>query len=73
LYGETGPLYLVWQQLDSDRIVPRPITPAYATISRVFAEAAGNIIDGADVQTELTQAAQIIDQDIEEHQGYQIR
>jgi multiple sugar transport system substrate-binding protein len=73
LYGETGPLYLVWQQLDSDRIVPRPITPAYDTISRVFAEAAENIINGADVQTELTQAAQKIDQDIKDHGGYPIR
>lgn len=73
LYGETGPLYLVWQQLDSDRIVPRPITPAYATISKVFAEAADNIVNGANVQTELAQAAQKIDQDIEDHQGYQIR
>ncbi|MCG8038639.1 MAG: sugar ABC transporter substrate-binding protein [Candidatus Thiodiazotropha taylori] len=73
LYGETGPLYLVWQQLDSDRIVPRPITPAYATISRVFAEAVGNIIDGADVKTELSRAAQEIDRDIEAHQGYPIQ
>jgi len=69
LYGETGPLHLVAQQNESDRAVPRPITPAYATISKVFAEAAGNIINGADVQTELTQAAQQIDQDIKDHQG----
>jgi multiple sugar transport system substrate-binding protein len=73
LYGETGPLHLVAQQLDSDRAIPRPITPAYATISKVFAEAAGNIINGADVQTELTQAAQQIDQDIKDHQGYPIK
>lgn len=72
LYSETGPLYLVWQQLDSDRIVPRPITPAYATISRVFAEAADNIIHGADVKTELSRAARKIDQDIKAHHGYSI-
>jgi multiple sugar transport system substrate-binding protein len=72
LYSETGPLYLIWQQLDSDRIVPRPITPAYATISRVFAEAMGNIINGADVEKELSRAAQEIDQDIKAHQGYPI-
>ena len=73
LYGKSGPLYLVWQQLDSERIVPRPITPAYAVISRAFAEAAGNIIDGADVKTELSKAAQEIDQDIKEHGGYPIK
>ena len=73
LYGETGPLHLFVQQLESGRAIPRPITPAYATISRVFAEAADNIINGADVQTELTRAAQKIDQDIKDHQGYPIK
>jgi multiple sugar transport system substrate-binding protein len=72
LYSKTGPLHLIWQQLDSERIVPRPITPAYATISRVFAEAVGNIINGADVKAELNQAAREIDQDIQAHQGYPI-
>ncbi len=72
LYGETGPLHLFVQQLNSDRAVPRPITPAYATISTAFAEAVENIVNGADVQTELTRAAQKIDQDIEDHQGYSI-
>jgi multiple sugar transport system substrate-binding protein len=73
LYGETGPLHLFVQQLNSDRAVPRPITPAYATISTAFAEAVENIINGANVQMELTQAAQKIDQDIKEHQGYSIK
>ena len=73
LYGETGPLHLFVQQLNSDRAVPRPITPAYATISTAFAEAVENIVNGADVQMELTQAAQKIDQDIKEHQGYSIK
>ena len=72
LYSESGPLYLIWQQLDSERIVPRPITPAYATISRVFAEAVGNIINGADVKAELSKDAQEIDRDIEAHNGYPI-
>lgn len=70
LYSETGPLHLFVQQLESDRAVPRPITPAYATITTAFAEAVENIINGADVQTELTRAAQKIDQDIKDHQGY---
>jgi len=72
LYGETGPLHLFVQQLESDRAVPRPITPAYATISTAFAEAVDNIINGADVKAELSRAAQKIDQDIKEHQGYPI-
>ncbi len=73
LYGETGPLRLFVQQLESDRAVPRPITPAYATISTAFAEAVENIVNGADVKAELTQAAQKIDQDIKDHQGYPIK
>ncbi|GAB4428939.1 MAG: extracellular solute-binding protein [Anaerolineae bacterium] len=73
LYGETGPLYLFAQQLESDRAVPRPITPAYATISTAFAEAVDNIISGADVKAELSRAAQKIDQDIKDHQGYPIQ
>jgi len=50
--------------------VPRPTTPAYGTISRVFAEAVGNIVAGADVQSTLSQAADIIDRDIAAHRGY---
>jgi multiple sugar transport system substrate-binding protein len=73
LYGETGPLHLFVQQLESERAVPRPITPAYATISTAFAEAVENIITGADVKTELSRAAQKIDQDIRDHQGYPIK
>ncbi len=73
LYGETGPLRLFVQQLESDRAVPRPITPAYATISTAFAEAIENIVNGADVKAELTQAAQKVDQDIKDHQGYPIK
>jgi multiple sugar transport system substrate-binding protein len=72
LYGETGPLHLFVQQLESGRAVPRPITPAYATITTAFTEAVENIINGADVKTELSRAAQKIDQDIKDHQGYPI-
>ncbi len=73
LYGETGPLHLLVQQLESERAVPRPITPAYAAISKAFAEAVENIVNGADVKTELSRAAQKIDQDIKDHQGYPIK
>jgi multiple sugar transport system substrate-binding protein len=73
LYGESGPLHLFVQQLDSDRAVPRPITPAYGTISTAFSEAVENIVNGADVKAELTRAAQKIDQDIKDHGGYPIK
>jgi multiple sugar transport system substrate-binding protein len=73
LYGETGPLHLFVQQLESDRAVPAPNTPAYVVISKAFSEAVDNIINGADVQTELSRAAQKIGQDIKDHQGYPIK
>jgi multiple sugar transport system substrate-binding protein len=73
LYGETGPLHLFVQQLESDRAVPAPNTPAYVVISKAFSEAVDNIINGADVQMELSRAAQKIDQDIKDHGGYPIR
>jgi multiple sugar transport system substrate-binding protein len=73
LYKKNGPLHLFVQQLQSDRAVPRPITPAYAVISSAFAEAVDNIIYGADVKTELTRAAQKIDQDIRDHSGYPLQ
>jgi multiple sugar transport system substrate-binding protein len=73
LYSETGPLRLFVQQLESDRAVPAPNTPAYVVISKAFSEAVDNIINGADVQTELSRAAQKIDQDIKDHQGYPIK
>jgi multiple sugar transport system substrate-binding protein len=44
--------------------------PGYGTISKAFAKAAGAIIAGADVQTELTRAANAIDEDIAARRGY---
>ncbi|MET0008800.1 MAG: sugar ABC transporter substrate-binding protein [Candidatus Thiodiazotropha sp. 6PLUC9] len=70
LYSETGPLNLLVQQLESDRTIPSPNTPAYTVISKAFAKAVDNIINGADIKTELSRAAQAIDQDIKAHQGY---
>jgi multiple sugar transport system substrate-binding protein len=70
LYGERGPLRLYAQQLNAGLAVPRPQTPAYRTISKVFADAAAAIIAGADVQTELSRAAVLIDRDIAGNRGY---
>lgn len=69
LYGPNGPLRFFVQQLEAGG-VPRPPTPVYGTISKVFAEAVGNIVAGADVQAELSQAADIIDQAIVANRGY---
>lgn len=70
LYGERGPLKLYVQQINAGLAVPRPQTPAYRTISKMFANAAAAIIAGADVQTELSRAAAEIDRDIAENRGY---
>ena len=50
--------------------MPRPIFPGYATVTEVFAQAIADIISGADVQSELSEAAAAIDQNIEDNSGY---
>ena len=69
LYGPRGPLRFFVQQLEVGGVL-RPITPAYGTIKKVFAEAVDHIVAGADVQSELSQAADIIDQTIAEQHDY---
>ena len=69
LYGPRGPMKLFVQQLAIGG-TPRPMTPAYDTISQAFAEAVNNIVDGGDVQSELSKAVDIIDRTIAENRGY---
>lgn len=69
LYGPNGMLNIFVQQLETIAI-PRPVHPAYPTITSAFAEAVKNIVAGADVYQELHKAALKIDQDIEENEGY---
>jgi len=69
LYGPHGPLEVFAQQLFLGYGFPRPAVPGYGTISKAFATAAGAIIAGADVQTELTRAARTIDADIAGKRG----
>ena len=69
LYGPRGPLRFFVQQLEVGGVL-RPITPAYGTIKKVFAEAVDHIVAGADVQSEFSQAADIIDQTIAEQHDY---
>jgi multiple sugar transport system substrate-binding protein len=70
LYSEPGPLRLLVEQLKSKRAIPSPNTPAYTVISKAFAEAVDHIINGADVKSKLTRAAEAIDLDIKAHNGY---
>lgn len=64
LYGPRGPLRIYAQQLSVGAGVPRPPIPGYSTISTAFSSAVEAIIGGADVQSELTRAAQLIDAEI---------
>jgi multiple sugar transport system substrate-binding protein len=70
LYGQHGPLSVFAQQLDAGHGVPRPNTPAYEVIRNSFRTALLAIVDGADVQTELSQAAARIDREIAANRGY---
>lgn len=72
LFGTGGPLSIFVEQLDGGVAVTRPETPAYPTITTAFAEAVQNIVNGADVKTELDKVVQKIDQDIEDNRGYPI-
>lgn len=64
-----SPLHLYSEQLISIAL-NRPFHPAYPAISAAFAEAAAKILKGADVQKELTRAANAVDEEIEDNQGY---
>lgn len=71
LYAEDGPLNLFVEQLQAEDVaVPRPVTPAYPVITNAYAQAVQEMVIGADVEEELTDAVQTIDQDIEDNQGY---
>jgi multiple sugar transport system substrate-binding protein len=72
LHNRRGPIRVFVQQLSAGLGVPRPVTPAYSTISATFSQAINNILAGGDVQTELSKAAEIIDQDIAAHRGYPV-
>src|SRR5437660_8359029 len=70
LYAPNGPLYVFVQQLQMGIAEPRPITPAYPAITSAFAEVVVNISTGANVTEDLDKAAQQLDQDIKDNQGY---
>ena len=80
LYGPGKPLHLFGDQLartcGSGPItrecitVPRPITPAYPTISAAFSAAVLAVVQGGDPQQALTKAAGTIDADLLANHGY---
>lgn len=70
LYGPTGALRLFADQLIQGVSVPRPRTPAYPVITTSFQEAFQAIRNGGDVKQALDEAAQTIDRDIRDNQGY---
>ncbi len=70
LYREGGPLRLLADQLLAGRGVPRPRTPAYPVISSTFHEAFQRIRDGAEARRALSRAAETIDRDITDNEGY---
>jgi len=70
LYAPNGPLHVFALQLLGGIAEPRPITPAYPTITSAFSEAVVNIVAGFNVKTELDKAVQKIDQDLQDNQGY---
>ncbi len=63
-YSEGGELEIFVEQLQ-EIAVARPVTPAYPTITSSFQTALDNIINGSDVSSELDDAAQTIDEEIE--------
>ena len=69
-YGENGEMRLFADQLLQGIAVPRPKTPAYPVITTVFQQAFQQIRHGANVKQALDNAAQKIDQDIRDNQGY---
>lgn len=69
-YGKNGELRLFANQLLKGVAIPRPKTPAYPVITTVFQQAFQQIRHGADVKQVLDNAAQKIDQDIRDNQGY---
>jgi multiple sugar transport system substrate-binding protein len=72
LYAEGGELALFAEQLAAapDVAVPRPVTPAYPTITQTLRAAIDDIVQGADVQQVLDEAVAQIDADIADNEGY---
>ncbi|MBB5378078.1 multiple sugar transport system substrate-binding protein [Deinococcus metalli] len=69
VYGKGGEGELMAEQAAAIAVV-RPVHPAYPVISKSFGDAVLNILNGADVKSELDKAADAIDKDIAANKGY---
>ena len=68
-YKQGGPLE-VFFELSKRQGTLRPVTPAYAFMSPVFAKALSDIANGADVADTLDSATDEIDKNVERNSGY---
>lgn len=68
-YAEGGDLQLYQDQLETIAVV-RPVHPAYPVISSAFQQAFDDVLNGADPQEALDEAAEAVDQDIADNGGY---
>ncbi|MFS8148859.1 ABC transporter substrate-binding protein [Rhizobium sp. BR 249] len=69
LYADGGPMAIAFEQA-SKTAVARPPHPAYPTITSAFMQAVDEVFNGGDPKEALTTAAQKIDEDIEDNDGY---
>lgn len=69
LYAPGGPLSIAFEQA-SKTAVARPPHPAYPTITSAFMQSVDKIFNDGDVKTALTTAAEKIDEDITDNDGY---
>ncbi|PDT34577.1 ABC transporter substrate-binding protein [Rhizobium sp. M10] len=69
LYAPGGPMAIAFEQA-SKTAVARPPHPAYPTITSAFMQAVDEVFNGGDPKEALTAAAEKIDQDIEDNDGY---
>lgn len=72
VHAEGGELRLFVDQLQAapDAAHPRPVTPAYPTVTSTFASTLDDIIQGAPVEQTLDSAVAAIDEDIDYSDGY---
>ncbi len=68
LYAESGTMAVAAEQ--SNVAIARPTHPAYPIITSAFMKAFDDILNGEDVKSALDAAADTIDDDIEDNDGY---
>jgi multiple sugar transport system substrate-binding protein len=69
LYAEGGPMQVAVEQA-AMAAVPRAPHPAYPVLTNTFMEAVDEIFNGGDVQEALTKAAEKIDEEIADNDGF---